>query len=236
MTALLSKKKKTSNRSKFSDTHRVVQRQASADPLAAATAAPPQHNTVNLGPLKTEHIPEIPPPLRDPDLRRALPGRGHPAHHGRGGLRLRGLAAVPGAHRRLPGALALLGRRQGRLGLHVEVDQRLLHRAHGRRVLPPLLQRAVHGVAQPAAAQDRRAEPELRGHPDELPGRARDAPPAGQGHAAQAVQGAGGSWRMVALERPGPLRAAADVSEYFRPGFRVHAAAAVQFAAGSRAF
>lgn len=75
------------------------------------------------------------------------------------------------------------------LGLHVQVDKLLFHSADWRRLLPSLLQLCVHQLAAAAAAQDRSAVFQLRGHPHESAGVARDAKAADQGHAAQGLQG-----------------------------------------------
>lgn len=80
------------------------------------------------------------------------------------------------------------------MGLHVQVDERLLHRADRCCVLPPLLQLRVHPLAESAVAQDGRAVAELRGHTHELLGFTRDEETAHQGHAEETVQGAAARW------------------------------------------
>ncbi|XP_058675851.1 exostosin-like 1 isoform X1 [Ammospiza caudacuta] len=79
-----------------------------------------------------------------PDGRGAEPGRGHQPVHQRGGFCLLGVAQLPRAHRGLPHAEPLLGRRAGPLGLHVPLDQRGVHGARRRRLLPPVPAR--HGA------------------------------------------------------------------------------------------
>uniref|UniRef100_A0A8C3MS15 Exostosin like glycosyltransferase 1 n=1 Tax=Geospiza parvula TaxID=87175 RepID=A0A8C3MS15_GEOPR len=98
---------------------------------------PPQGTILSFLPPPTAQRPLL--PVRGhPDGRGAEPGRGHRPLHQRGGFCLLGVAQLPRAHRGLPHAEPLLGRRAGPLGLHLQMDQRALHGAHRRRLLPPV--------------------------------------------------------------------------------------------------
>lgn len=75
------------------------------------------------------------------------------------------------------------------MGIHVEMDERLLHRPDGRRFLSPLLQPLVFGVVESLIAQNCGTVPQLRGHPNEFPRISRHAEAAYQSNATQTVQG-----------------------------------------------
>ena len=60
-------------------------------------------------------LPALLPAPSHPDGRRVVPGRGHFALDGRGGLRVPSVEVVPRPHRRLPRPLTLLGRCEGSL-------------------------------------------------------------------------------------------------------------------------
>lgn len=63
-----------------------------------------------------------------------------------GGLCLHGVAEFPRPHCRLPSPEPLLGQQQGAVGLHFQMDQRLLHGADGGCNLPQVLSRCFSAV------------------------------------------------------------------------------------------
>ncbi|GIX78286.1 exostosin-1b [Caerostris extrusa] len=147
------------------------------------------------------------------------------------------VAVFPRADRGLPGQVPLLGRQPQLLGLHLQVDQRLLHRPHGaafyHRYYHFLYTHFLSHLLHKIVDQSQNCEDILLNF---LVSHVTRLPPSKSPSASSTRRRCSrvGVAATLPLERPRPLRPAADLHQQLRQGLRVHAPGSVQHSPGPR--